>query len=216
MRSFISGTVRTSLLNSVPVTDDLFDLIYPIATQLSSRARWTPVSAALRAAALLAPGPGMRVLDIGAGPGKLCCIGALVSNAVWYGVEHDAELVDTALASAKLLGVTDRVQFRASDMTAVDWTEFDSIYLFNPFEAALFAGDSENETAWQQFDRQVSSVEERLARMPRGARVVTFHGFGGKMPASYVRVSSESVDSGELELWINDIDGASRPIRAEA
>ena len=32
----------------------------------------------------------------------------------------------------------------------------------------------------------------------------------------YVRVSSESVANGELELWVNDIDGASRPIQAEA
>lgn len=210
MHTFASGTIRESFRTSVPVTDALFDRIFPPAIQSKSRSHWTPVEAALRAVALLAPRPGMRVLDAGAGPGKLCCIGALASNASWYGIERDPMLVEVARSSAELLGIADRARFCRADMCELDWTEFQSIYLFNPFEEALYEGTSRVEGAWERFDREVSTVEERLARMPRGTRVVTFHGFGGDMPPGYVRAVVEHVADGDLELWIND-----RPEAAE-
>ena len=207
MRVLAGGTIRESLRKSVPVTDGLFDLIYPPAIQSKSRSHWTPVDVALRAVALLAPRPGMRVLDAGSGPGKLCCIGALASDASWYGIERDPILVEVARSSADLLGIADRARFCRADIGELDWTEFHSVYLFNPFESALFDGETWIEGAWERFDREVSTVEERLARMPRGTRVVTFHGFGGDMPAGYVRAIVERVAGGDLELWINDREG---------
>jgi hypothetical protein len=45
-------------------------------------------------------------------------------------------------------------------------------------------------------------IEQRLAATPPGTRVVTFHGFGGQLPASFARIAREPVGDGALELWI--------------
>jgi 16S rRNA C967 or C1407 C5-methylase (RsmB/RsmF family) len=49
--------------------DDVFDHQLPQRLQLKSAVHFTPVAVAKLAARLLAPRPGMRVLDVGAGPG---------------------------------------------------------------------------------------------------------------------------------------------------
>jgi hypothetical protein len=38
--------------------------------------------------------------------------------------------------------------------------------------------------------------------MPRGTRVVTYHGFGGEFPGDYVLVHRVAVASDYLSLWI--------------
>jgi 2-polyprenyl-3-methyl-5-hydroxy-6-metoxy-1,4-benzoquinol methylase len=49
-----------------------FDQIYPGEQRERSCLHWTPLDVAQRACALLASEPAARVLDIGAGVGKLC------------------------------------------------------------------------------------------------------------------------------------------------
>src|SRR6185369_2785667 len=71
----------------IPIEDLAFDRLYPDHVRRLSPVHWTTVPVALRAAALLAPEAGMRVLDIGAGPGKLCCVGALAYGGTWHGIE---------------------------------------------------------------------------------------------------------------------------------
>jgi len=38
--------------------------------------------------------------------------------------------------------------------------------------------------------------------MRAGTRVVTYHGFGGKLPAGYALASREPAGGDALELWI--------------
>jgi predicted RNA methylase len=187
------------LRSGVSIDDDEFDQLYPHQVRRMSRLHWTPVSVALRAAPLLAPTQGLRVLDLGAGAGKLCCIAALTRGGVWHGIEANPLLVAAATALARSLGVDDRTRFTTGDLDAIDWNGFASLYLYNPFEAALFGvGDP----GAPSFADQVTAAEQRLSALSPGRRVVTFHGFGGTMPAAFARVSTEALGGGELALWV--------------
>jgi len=186
-------------------SDAAFDALYPADVRKRSANHWTPVAVALQAAELLAPEDGMRVLDVGAGGGKLCCVGALATPAhtTWAGIEQDPQLVDVARELATRLELADRVAFHHGDMAMLDWDEFDSIYLFNPFESDL-VGENYVETRqrWALFGREVTRVEDWLAQLASGTRVVTYHGFGGEMPDSYSLAAMEHIGSGPLALWI--------------
>jgi hypothetical protein len=48
----------------------------------------------------------------------------------------------------------------------------------------------------------VARTAQQLAALPAGARVVTFHGFGGELPPGFVRTAVEQVGAGELVLAI--------------
>jgi SAM-dependent methyltransferase len=186
-----------------PIDDVAFDQIYGEHVRRMSAVHWTPIAIAARAAALLAPEPGCRVLDVGAGPGKLCCVGALGFGGHWSGVEHHAALVDAAIATARALEIDDATRFVAGDLDALDWRAFDSLYFYNPFEAVLFgAPHGVGEGGAASFAAQVARAEQGLAQLAPGTRVVTFHGFGGVMPASFTPRVREHLDDGELVLWI--------------
>lgn len=192
----LSIAVRDALRAGLPVDDAMFDRLYPDHVRRLSRMHWTSVAAALRAAALLAPAPGERVLDAGAGAGKLCCIGAVAQGGVWHGVERDPRLVAAAVRAADLLEVDRATRFITGDATELDWEPFASIYLYNPFESQLFSEDAAEVAA------QIARTEHRLARLALDTRVVTFHGFGGEMPASFTPVAREQLSDGELVLWV--------------
>lgn len=184
------------------VQDALFDQVFPSGQRFRSWLHWTPVDVALRAVALLAPGPRHNVLDVGSGVGKLCLIGAATTSASWFGIEKDAEMVRTANGAAARMHVADRVRFIEGDLGVLDWTQFDAFYLFNPFGELLH---DVTDDALERRDRYVACVElvqQRLADAAAGTRVVTYHGFGGEMPDGFVRVHQERARDDELCLWI--------------
>jgi hypothetical protein len=71
----------------------------------------------------------------------------------------------------------------------LDWDKFDGIYFFNPF--------------WGGMPEQISirRAEMKLEETLPGTRVVTYHGFGGDMPADYRRLAREPAGTDHLELW---------------
>lgn len=190
--------VRDALRRGDAVDDRAFDQIYPEHVARLSRVHWTPMEVALRAVELLAPEPGMRILDLGAGSGKLCCVGALTRGGTWHGIELDRSLVAAAAAAARSLGLERETRFRAGDMHDADWTRFDGVYLYNPFESALFSRSGPPAA----FAEQVARAERRLSALPAGTRVVTFHGFGGAVPPSFALRSTEMFGGGGLALWV--------------
>ncbi len=197
-----ASAVRQALRAREVIDDAAFDRLYGEHVRRLSTVHWTPISVALRAAALLAPVPGMRVLDVGAGPGKLCCVGALGFGGHWH-VEHNPALVAAASVAASRLELQGVTRFVVGDMALVDWHRFDSLYFYNPFESVMFGrphgiGDA----GAAIFAAQVARAERMLTTLAAGTRVVTFHGFGGRMPASFARISTEAIDDGELVLWI--------------
>jgi SAM-dependent methyltransferase len=184
--------------------DRAFDALVPDEWRHMSQTHWTPFDVAIRATALLCPAAGTRVLDVGAGIGKVCILGAMAAGGTWCGVEQHARFVDAARTLARAFGVSERTRFLHGDALSIDWREFDAIYLYNPFEFPLFPG-----TAGGSIDGrvQVARVQDRLAALPDQVRVVTFHGFGGVMPGSYELVYQERMPGVGLDLvlWVQRV-----------
>lgn len=185
------------------VSDERFDRLFPPEVRALSARHWTPVEVARRAVELLAPEAGSAVLDVGAGAGKLCIVGALLSPAEFVGVEQDSFLVEAARAAAGAARAS-RARFILGSAFDLDWAPFSGIYLFNPFGELLSGGeDGEPEGAGdlEPYRRQVAQAQERLLGMPPGTRVVVYHGFGGELSAGYTRRWSGRYGTGDLELW---------------
>lgn len=171
-----------------------------------SQMHWTPIDIAVRAAALLCPRPDTRVLDVGSGIGKLCTVGALSEAGTWCGVEQHEVLVSVATRIARQLGAGGRTSFLHGDAFAVDWRDYDALYLYNPFQYTLqypFGSPGLPDGA-ADGEVQVARVRERLAALRPGTRIVTLHGFGGVMPPSYALLYHErvAVYGLDLVLWV--------------
>jgi len=65
-------------------------------------------------------GPRDFVIDLGSGDGRIVLAGATRYKASGMGVDIDGELVELANASARRLGVSERVQFHQLDVFAAD------------------------------------------------------------------------------------------------
>jgi predicted RNA methylase len=186
--------------------DVAFDLQLPRRIQMKSAIHFTPVAVARYAAHWLAPRDGMRVLDVGAGPGKFCIIAARERpRCTFVGVELRSHLVHTARKLAQRLEVGN-VEFLEGDALAIDWSTYDAFYFYNPF------GEQIHETAHiidrtinldpATFQPSVASVGERLRAARLGTRVVTYHGFGAQPPDGYDLVDRHPIGSDTLELWV--------------
>jgi len=186
----------------ISITDRAFDRLAPDELQGLSKTHWTPIEVAVRATVLLCPTTGTRVLDVGAGVGKLCAVGALSQMGVWCGVEQHEALVDAARGLSRRLGVAERTMFLHGDAFSIDWRDFDAIYLFNPFETPLFSPIDAAQHL--EYRRHVARVQRQLSSLADGVRVVTFHGFGGAMPPSFELHYHERFEppGADLVLWI--------------
>jgi predicted RNA methylase len=147
--------------------------------------------------------PELKILDAGSGVGKFCFVGSVLSRARFCGVEHRPHFIDLCQALLQQYRLS-RVSFLNMDLAALDWTQFQGIYLYNPFQ--------EYKTQYQKidtsipldavdFNRYVQLTREKLKQMPLGTQVVTYHGFGGQFPSSYVRTTQEFCFRGVLECW---------------
>jgi predicted RNA methylase len=190
--------IANALRQGLDVPDELFDRLFPQPLRSRSELHWTPVEVARAAAALLVPA--RRVLDVGAGVGKACLVGALTSPATWTGIEREPGLVAAGTAAAAALGVDHRVRLVLGEITTVAWDAFDGFYLYNPFGEDLLAPDDllQRRARWTA---EVGLVEHRLRAARPGTRVVTYHGFGGDL-ADYAQVSSQIWRESELALWV--------------
>lgn len=197
------AAIAAALRGRGPVTDAAFDALYPTSHRRRSSVHWTPIAVALRASAMLAPAPGGRILDVGAGGGKMCIVGALTSGAHWVGVEQERAMVRVAERVARGLGVAAQTTFLHADALGLDWAPYGGIYLYNPFsEAALKTKPADPSPRQAAFITSVVAVEHKLTTLAIGARVVTLHGFGGDLPPAFELVESVPMHKDELALWI--------------
>lgn len=188
---------------SEPVlTDSEIDRLYPESIAELGARHFTPAAVARRAAELLAPTEAHRVLDLGAGPGKLCLVGAATTGASFTGIEKRRHFVVAAIeAGARLL--LRNVHFIHADILDIDWRPYDAYYLFNPFAEHLMGGmDGSFPARPARFAFYVHEVQRRLRDARPGTRVVTYHGFGGNMPHGFRLTACEDAGSDQLELWI--------------
>jgi len=186
--------------------DVAFDEQLPLSLQLKAGTHFTPVAVARLVAQLLAPEPGLNVLDVGSGAGKFCITAArAVPDARFVGVEWRPHLVRLATRLAE--GVPN-VRFIHADALDLDWSSFDAFYFYNPFAEHLFDGvfglDHTISLDPLDFAVYVGAVTDRLARARVGTRVVTYHGLGAALPAGYVLVRATAIASDTVELWIKE------------
>lgn len=191
------------------MSDAEFDELYPAQHRYRSRVHWTPVDAALLVGEWLAEAPGGLVLDVGAGVGKACHVGALATGARWCGVERNATMVRIASRVARELAIAERTTFIEGEALALDWSRYGGIYMFNPFSEAARASLPVDPVIRQAaYVNEVLAVERKLVTLYPGARVATYYGFGGEMPAPFEMVDRRRVHGGFACLWIRRDEGA--------
>lgn len=186
------------------MTDRQLDALYPVDVRQMSASYWTPVRVALDAVRMLVVHDGTRVLDIGSGAGKLCCIGAILTNARFHGIEQRALLVNHARALATLLEA-ERAVFTCGSFESVAPEAYDAFYLFNPFEEnedrTLAAADRAQRPGDDWFLDDVRRARSFLGAARSGARVVIYNGFGAALPAEFELVERVQLRRA-LELWV--------------
>jgi SAM-dependent methyltransferase len=197
--------LRDQLARGEPVTDDALDAVFPDELRERSALHWTPVAIAVRAAAWLAPSPSLRVLDVGAGVGKLCVIGAAVSGATWWGVEQDPTLVAAANHAAWALDVEARTRFVCGDGSRLPWDDFDAFYFYNPFSTLMVGPHASAFVRYGLIQATLRRIAAQLETTRSGTRVVTYYGLNGpgsQLPAGYQLADCERAGGDSLELWI--------------
>jgi hypothetical protein len=194
-----------------PASDRVFDQLFPEPVRRVSSRFWTPINVARKAANILAAGGG-PVLDVGAGVGKFCIIGALTTDAVFHGMEHRKELVTIANAVINALGLSDRARVFQGALEDVDWSRYAGYYFCNPFEENIFPEARRfddlvplNKT---RFLEDTARVERELDAARVGTRVVTFHGLGARVPATYRLSPEETRGNPLLRYWIKVEEGS--------
>lgn len=196
--------LRDALARGDEVLDDELDRVFPDELRERSVLHWTPIDVGLRVAALLAPSGTHRVLDVGAGVGKLCLVGASVTGATWWGIEQDPMLVAAASQAAWAMDLDARTRFVHGDGSRLDWNEFDALYFYNPFTTLMLAPHASAFVRYATIQSTLRRIEQRLAEARRGVRVVTYYGFGGKLPAGYRLMAREPAGGDHLELWVRE------------
>jgi len=166
-----------------------------------AKLHFTPVDVARSAARFLVDKPGTRVLDVGAGAGKFCIIGALCTSGHFTGVEQRAYLSRISELHARHLGVHS-AHFIHANVADVDFSDFDAFYVFNPFSENFLLDDPLDNTV--ELDRGLYAryseyVHHHLNQMPPGTRLATYHSFGHEVPSGYGVVKSGF--EGKLKLW---------------
>jgi hypothetical protein len=81
----------------------------------------------------------------------------------------------------------------------------DAYYFFNPFGDYWFGADHPMEAGADFGDNgyadDLAAAEELLRRAPVGTCVMTYNGFGGRVPANYQLVRVDWELCGVLRLW---------------
>jgi SAM-dependent methyltransferase len=188
----------------VALADVEFDAIYPAWVRRLSEHHWTPLEVCMRAAELLAVDRRSTILDVGSGAGKFCLIGAARTGATFVGVEQRPRLVEVSHELAQTAGLANAEFLHGNAMT-LDWGRFDGFYFFNPFYEHILNYqpriDEPIVVSPHLFTSYVVTTCVKLFAAKPGARVVSYHGFGGPMPMGFRRILREPAGSEHLELW---------------
>ena len=184
------------------VPDNEFDIIYSERIKNVSEFHFTPVEVAITAARFLVEKVETKVLDVGAGAGKFCMIGASCTNGNFTGVEQRENLH----AIAEQLSTRYRLSnltFIHSNITEIGFKAFDAIYFFNAFHENIVQSDPIDNSV--QLDRPLYDTYSRymkmqLDAMPVGTRLATYFSYLDEVPDSYKILSSDF--EGKLKMWV--------------
>jgi SAM-dependent methyltransferase len=185
--------------------DRAFDQFLPERLRVVSAFYWSPLPVAQRAAEWFTDAGVRTVVDIGSGAGKFCVAAALFGRSRFIGLERRPFLVQSARALARLFDVNDRVRFVDGGLGAVPTPIAEAYYFFNPFGSYSFGverltnmGDECSEASRAH---DVAAAEHLLRRAAVGTWVVTFNGFGGRIPEGYDLARVDWELPAALRMW---------------
>jgi SAM-dependent methyltransferase len=184
-------------------TDLQLNKLYPEPIQSLAHRHWTPLNIVQMAAPFLVTHPGVKVLDIGSGVGKFCLAGAYYKPyASFFGVEQRKDLIAHGEKARRILGF-ENVHFIHSNITELDFTQYDHFYFFNSFYENIIDRDKIDDTIEQStflYNYYHRQLYKKLNEMPAGTRVTTFHCLDDKIPMDYHLVDSKA--GALLKFWI--------------
>jgi len=200
----VAQSLATTLRDGRCPPDAAFDRFLPASLRALSSQHWTPLRVVKRASEWLDSLGVHRVVDVGAGAGKFCVAGALFSQCSFIGLEQRARRVVSARKLAGLFGVDEQVCFVHGALGHVPTPVADAYYFFNPFDDPSGDVDDRETDVSERRDQHepaVAIAEALLRRAPGGTYVLTYNGFGGRIPASYRLVCIDLAFTGGLRLW---------------
>lgn len=183
-------------------SDTNFDAHYPPAIRAHAFTHFTPVDVARVAAGFLVKNDGDRVLDVGSGAGKFCCVGALTTAGYFTGIERRAALHAAAEAFAQQHDI-ERVDFLLADVVTADFSAYDAFFLFNPFFENLGLDDPIDDgfvLKRAAYDHYCAFTRAQLTAMPAGTRLATYYSFLDDVPQEAYRPVAESRVE-KLRFW---------------
>jgi SAM-dependent methyltransferase len=193
----------SSSLDQWFTTDTQLHALYPEPIQLLACRHWTPLHITQMVVEFLATHPGVKVLDIGSGAGKFCLAGAYYKPyASFFGVEQRKHLVVHAETAREELGLQN-VHFIHSNITQLDFKQYDHFYFFNSFYENLMTTDRIDDAVTHSphlFSYYHRELYKKLEQMPEGTRIATFHCLENKMPAGYFLIDEKVCTL--LKFWI--------------
>jgi predicted RNA methylase len=185
--------------------DEVFDLLLPEPQRSVSGQYWTPVEVIKMVVEWLQEFEAKSVVDIGAGAGKLCILGALASDLRWIGIEQRSNLVDVARELADSFQLRERATFIVGAFGQIEVPEADAYYMFNPFGENLFEPvyqlDAKVELSEEQYKRDLEATFQMLRRAKPGTILITYNGFGGNIPSNYQEIRVERGLRNILRAW---------------
>lgn len=204
MRPDEARAVAERLRAGLAVPDARFDALLSPGLRTAAGVHFTPVAVALRAAAWLVGGGADEVLDLGAGAGKLCLVGAAATGARFVGVEARPALVAEARRLARAMGLPN-AQFVRGDVREVPLGGCRALYAFAPFDEA-----GAEPFDWLDALPPTDPAEGRaflratLAAAPAGARAALYCGTPGEPPPGWRAAAVEGGPDAPLALWARD------------
>lgn len=197
---FLEEMLHTIKNNQV-IDDEVFDQLFPQHIRSAAAFHFTPVEIVKAAADFLVEKEGVKVLDVGAGAGKFCLIGAALTGGHFTGIEQRTSLVEIAQQLALKYDLVN-TKFIHGNMTDLHFSDFNAFYIFNPFMEHRTSADLDDylKTDPALYDLYSNFVKDQLDRMPVGTRLVTYFSHGDEVPESYLRVGGD--EDAKLRFWV--------------
>jgi SAM-dependent methyltransferase len=185
--------------------DRAFDGLLPDDIRVRSALHFTPMHVAERAARWIDELGIRTVVDIGSGAGKFCVVAALASKASFVGFEQRARLVESSRQLASHFGLQARVRFVHGVLGHGELPSAEAYYMYNPFGENLFGPasqiDNDLEPCERRYESDVRLTERLLTELPVGTYLITYNGFGGRVPGTFRCVRRARDLPNELEIW---------------
>ncbi len=189
------------------IADLVFNSILPSYYRSVATIHWTPVPIIKLIAEMLSDAhENTRFLDIGSGCGKLCIILSYLTKMQIVGIEQRKDLYDIAHRIKTENGLSN-VSFKHGNfMDFEDWDSYDVIYLYNPFQEHIteiegMRIDDNIEFARKYFTEYINGVFWQLCFAKPGKKMITYHGYGGRVPDTWKLLKSYVFDGSDLSFW---------------